>query len=95
MNNIWNGTSLNLNGILGSLGNLLGAIIVFLIGWLIAKLIANGIQKALEKSGVVNKLSPQKKGRHQRRKSGHLKNYRDCRLLDSHGLRPDLGLQYP
>ncbi|HBF59775.1 mechanosensitive ion channel [Exiguobacterium sp.] len=62
MNNIWNGTSLNLNGILGSLGNLLGAIIVFLIGWLIAKLIANGIQKALEKSGVVNKLSPQKEG---------------------------------
>lgn len=62
MNNIWNGTSLNLNGILGSLGNLLGAIIVFLIGWLIAKLIANGIQKALEKSGVVKKLSPQKEG---------------------------------
>ncbi|WP_075643136.1 mechanosensitive ion channel [Exiguobacterium indicum] len=62
MNNIWNGTSLNLNGILGSLGNLLGAIIIFLIGWLIAKLIANGVQKALEKSGVVNKFSLQKEG---------------------------------
>ena len=50
MNNFWNTTSFDVNGILGTLGNILGALIVFLIGWLIAKLIANGIQKALEKS---------------------------------------------
>ncbi|ASI34338.1 MULTISPECIES: mechanosensitive ion channel [unclassified Exiguobacterium] len=60
MNNMWNDTSLNLNGMFGVLGNILGALLVFLIGWLIAKLIANGIQKALEKSGVVKKLMPEK-----------------------------------
>ena len=56
MNNFWNTTSFDVNGILGTLGNILGALIVFLIGWLIAKLIANGIQKALEKSGVVQQV---------------------------------------
>lgn len=60
MNNFWNTTSFDVNGIFGTLGNILGALIVFLIGWLIAKLIANGIQKALEKSGVVDKLMPEK-----------------------------------
>ncbi|WP_114571490.1 mechanosensitive ion channel [Exiguobacterium flavidum] len=62
MRNWWNGTTIDTGGILNDVGNLLLAIVVFLIGWLVAKLIANGIQKALEKSGVVHKLSPQKEG---------------------------------
>ncbi|WP_236627147.1 mechanosensitive ion channel family protein [Exiguobacterium acetylicum] len=73
MNNIWNGTSLNLNGILGSLGNLLGAIIVFLIGWLIAKLIAKRNSKSVREVWGRQQVAPQKEVHHQRRRSGHLK----------------------
>ncbi|WP_404405850.1 mechanosensitive ion channel [Jeotgalibacillus malaysiensis] len=56
MNNDWfGGDGFNTSGFLNSLGNLVLALLVLLIGFIIAKAISAGVEKLLKKTGVIRK----------------------------------------
>ncbi|KIL49482.1 mechanosensitive ion channel [Jeotgalibacillus soli] len=55
MNNLFNETGFNVNSFLNSLGNLILALLVLLIGWIIAKAVGTAVEKLLHKTGVIRK----------------------------------------